>query len=1595
MGLENVDDVYPLTPMQDLMLVHATATPGETLLDNQFRYDVHGPLDRHLFERSWRAVVDRHPALRTAIVWDGVPHPLQVVRSKVELPFEYVDLTSDSPEMRGRRLDALIAADARRPHTLSRAPLLRCTLVRTDEQAHHFVWNAHHLIVDRWSHEVIFTDVDALYAAWSEGRAPELPPAGRVRDYMGWLRRQSEAEAEDFWRRQLRGFSRASRLTAPPLRRGSGRRVTTRHRLPAARRTALDQRAAEWKTTGNTVLLGAVAVTLARRTGSSDVAWGLAVSGRPPQVEGIEHTVGSFVGNVPLRTLVDPEQTTGDWVRDLRSRQVAMQRFEHVSPATIRGVAPLPSSESLFDLLVVPNQEASSAIAPRPTYTMHPAGASFDGAYPLVLGLLSLEAGIDLVLVHDESFTEATDVLADLAAAVEALLDAHADARLGEVFGDLPARPPRHAATRPLPTGATAVARTDAHSDPMSVIEAIWRDVLGLTDVDLDADLFELGGTSLQATRIFAALERALRRPAPLSLLLRARTIRTLAAALTEGDDATGPGDGPKRDSPGSDEIPKLTDDAPVALSFAQERLWILDQMDGRSSVYNLAEAFRIRGPLSSEALHTALGHLGRRHAVLRTAYPQRDGEPVQVVDDRPLDWAVIDGTHLPEEALHARLAGEAWKPFELASGPLFRARLVRLGEGNHVLLLAMHHSISDGWSMGVLRRELGRLYDAQVAGESISLPVLPLRYGDVAAWQRERLTGDRLDTHVAYWRRTLDGAPPLDLPTDRPRPAIQTFRGGVVRTALGGELVERLRAVARGEGTTLYTALMAAFHVLLARYSSQSDVVVATPFAGRTRTDLEPIVGMFVNTLAIRSDCRMDRSFRDLLREVRERTLEAHGQQDLPFEKLVEELQPPRDLSRNPIVQVLFSLEDAPPEPLRLEGLEVSEATLDQETSKFDLSLYLREGGDGLEGLWEYAADLFDPSTIARMHHHFEVLLAAAARDPDQAIGALPLMEGDEVRELVVDWNETFLPVDGASTHHRVGVQAGRTPDTPAVSDAATTLTYAELDERANRLAHHLVDLGVEPGDLVALRLPRSVDSVIAVLATLKAGAAFLPLDPDFPIQRSTFTVDDAGAALLLTTTDLATSFAPAGVRTVCLDREADEVADRPATPPPTTLDPAQLAYVIYTSGSTGRPKGVEVTHANLSNFLAGMVERPGLAGGDTVLAVTTLAFDISLLELLGPLTVGAHVRIASEDDVASGERLRAHLERGDVTLMQATPATWQMLFDAGWVGDGRLRSWVGGDVLPRPLARRMAAECAEVWNMYGPTETTVWSSCWRVPPDADAIRIGSPIANTTLYVLDDRMQPLPLGVPGELCIGGEGVARGYRGRPALTAERFVPDPFATTPGARLYRTGDRVRLGADLELEYLERTDRQVKIRGFRIELGEIETVLGEHDAIQQSVVVGRGTGTLDARLVAYVVLEPAAYVTASEIRRFLRARVPDYMVPGFVVELDAFPLTPNGKVDRAALPDPLSAATRAAASPEPPQTPHELLIARVWSALLELDGIGRGDNFYELGGHSLLGLKAAAAIRRESGHEIDPRAMFFQTLGQLAEQLDRSGG
>jgi amino acid adenylation domain-containing protein len=1040
-----------------------------------------------------------------------------------------------------------------------------------------------------------------------------------------------------------------------------------------------------------------------------------------------------------------------------------------------------------------------------------------------------------------------------------------------------------------------------------------------------------------------------------------------------------------------------------VPTSFAQERLWFLDQFEPESTLYNLMISMRIRGTVDIAALQRAIATLVERHETLRTIFGMENGRPIQIILPRlQLEMPIEDLTHIAPDAQASELSrwaqAERAIPFRLTEGPLVRVHFLKLSDTDYGLLLTFHHIIYDGWSAGVFFRELNQLYQAYVQGQSLALPELVIQYADYATWQKEWLQGDALTQEMTFWKEHLTGAPGLlEVPGDRPRPAVQTFQGGREEFAFTLAQTEAIDALGRTYSVTPFMLLLAAWEVLLGRYTSQTDFVIGTPIAGRTRVELEPLIGFFANTLVLRADLSGDPTFAEVLKRVRNVALDAFSHQDVPFEKLVEELHPERSLSYNPLFQVMFSYQNTPDQEVELADLSLTDIEVQRVTAKFDLTLSCWREDGLLKGGIEYNTDIFDAATITRLQTNFMTLLLGIVAAPEQRIARLPLVGEAELHQIVHDWNATQLdvPLDRLIPH-LIAEQAQRSPTATALVCDGQTLTYGALEERSNQFARALQRKRVGLDQPVGLCVQRSINMVVAMLGILKAGGAYVPLDPDYPAERLAFMAQNAHLAGLVVDRDTAQSVPDFTGPRIAIDADWEAIAQESAAPLAVPLHAGNLAYIIYTSGSTGVPKGVQISHGALINFIAAMRQQPGMSPTDVGLALTSISFDIAGLEIYLPLVVGARLVVVSREVAQDARLLSQVIADNGVTFIQATPATWRSLIEAGWQGTPQLTLLCGGEALNRDLAATLLARGGNLWNMYGPTETTIWSTLYKVDTTDGSIAIGRPIANTQIAILDAQLQPTPIGVPGELYIGGWGLARGYRGRADLTAERFIADPFTGNADARLYKTGDAARYRADGTIEYLGRLDSQVKVRGFRIELGEIETVLTHHPAINQAVVIVREDIPGDQRITAYLTVSGDA-PAPQDLRMHLQEHLPNYMIPAAFVVLPALPLTPNGKVDRRALPAPDS-STSDEQTYVAPTTPDEIALAAIWSDLLGIDPVGVTDNFFELGGHSLLATQLMSRIRETFGIEMALRTLFeaptVETLAVAIAQLKQQG-
>jgi amino acid adenylation domain-containing protein len=1161
----------------------------------------------------------------------------------------------------------------------------------------------------------------------------------------------------------------------------------------------------------------------------------------------------------------------------------------------------------------------------------------------------------------------------------------------------LPLTPSGKVDRRALPAPGTARPDLDfaAPRNPVEeMLAGIFCEVLKLDRVGIDDDFFVLGGHSLLVAQVATRARQALGVELPIPEIFRRSTVARLAELVEKGGAEGLPG------LPPVVRVPR--DGRPIPLSFPQERVWFLNQLTpGGNIAYNFQFTLTFHGPLDLAVLEAAFTEMVRRHEILRTSFPSVDGRPVQVIHPPfPVKLPVVDLRGVPvKEAEADRLIGETLAvPFDVTRAPLVRWRMVRLEEEEWMLIQVEQHFLHDGWSYGVLLGELKALYSAFLRGEPSPLPELAIQFADFAHWQRGWMQGEPLQRHLEFWKRALAGNPtPTEIPTDRPRPKRATFRGDVQMFPFPAELYLELRQFSRRQGFTLYMTMLAGWFILLHRYSGQDDLLIATTIANRRTEEIEKLIGMIVNTILLRASVAGEPGVRDLLGSMRDLTLEAYAHQDMPFDRLVQELKPERQLGRNPLFQIMYNFHDAAIPDLEFGGMQAVKRFRGNRSAKVDVNVIFVPRGEQRIGMeareedrhavlhWEYNTDLFDLETMQRMSRHYMTLLSGFLEDPNRPLSELPLLAETERRQVLEDWNDTATPEGteriGTLLHDAFAARATLHPAREAVRFEGRSLTYGELNARADRLANVLRGLGVGPEVLVGLCVERSLDMMVGLLGVLKAGGAYVPLDPSYPADRLNFVVEDARIPVLVTQS----------VLRGCLDVPhtvaIDEIGSGSAGEPVRLAGPENLAYVIYTSGSTGRPKGVGIPHRAAVNFLTSMKQRPGLSEADTLVAVTTLSFDIALLELLLPLSVGGRVEIASRDTAADGMRLAALLASSGATAMQATPATWRVLLEAGWPGDPTLQALCGGEALPGDLAYLLEDRVGALWNVYGPTETTVWSTIHLVNGERP-VPIGKPIANTTAFVLDRNFEPVPQGIPGELFLGGAGVARGYVGRPDLTAERFVPDRFGAG-GGRVYRTGDVARFRNGGVLEFLGRADHQVKVRGFRIELGEIEAILGAQPSVGTAVVAARPDASGGSRLVAYVVPAKGESLSAADLRAALERKLPDYMVPSVFLELSELPLTPNGKVDRKALPEPEGRPE--AEEYVEPRDVVERLLAEIWAEVLGIERVGVRDNFFSLGGHSLSAARVLSRVRNAFAVEL-PLSLVFErrTLEGMAAAI-----
>jgi amino acid adenylation domain-containing protein len=1146
-----------------------------------------------------------------------------------------------------------------------------------------------------------------------------------------------------------------------------------------------------------------------------------------------------------------------------------------------------------------------------------------------------------------------------------------------------------------LPPGEDFIAPRTPTEEQLA---AIWADLLGVPQVSVTENFFALGGHSLLAVRVLSRMQAHFQIELPLSALFEAPTIAELALRIAQvqtGQEHDG-ALSPRGAAPAQQRSKPITRRSaagqPAPLSFAQQSLWLVDKLTPGQAGYHLPCALRLTGPLNHAALEQSIQEIARRHESLRTTFRIIEGQPRQMIAPvLRVPFDVADMQHLAEgereERARQRIDAEMARPFDLEQGPLVRVTLLRLAENDALLVVIMHHTITDGWSKDILVSELTTLYAAFSTGQPSPLPELPIQYADYALWQRERLQGEQMERLLTYWKKQLSGAPEvLELPSDHPRPAVYSFRGGYLPFQMPAALVEQLKTLSQQERSTLFMTLLAAFQTLLARYTGRDDIVVGSPIANRARAETEGLIGYLVNMLVLRATFTDHISFRDLLRQVRATALEAYAHQDMPIEKLVEVLQPQRSLSYNPLFQALFAVEKAPPSHLEAGKLTWQAVDVGSTVAKVDLALNLQEDEQGWSGAFEYSTDLFEKATIERLLGHWLTLLEGIASNPDQPVATLPLLTQAEQQQILVDWNQTDAPYPADRCfHHLFEEQAARIPDALAAAYGKEQVSYRQLNERANQLAHHLRQLGVGPETLVGLYMSRSITLLVGLLGIMKAGGAYVPLDPTYPAERIAFMLADSQVRLVVTETAGLHHIPEHHAQVVLLDNDWPEIAQQRTENPDSQVNADNLAYMIYTSGSTGRPKGVLITHRGVPNLAEMLRQAYQIEPGCRVLEIASFSFDASVADMLMAWHNGGTLYLATDDERVPGPAMLRLLQEQAITLAVFMPSILATLPHAELPA---LRTILAaGEACSADLVAKWA-NGRRFFNAYGPTEYTVAATGTECTDTHTPPPIGRPLLNTQAYVLDTHLQPVPIGVPGELFLGGVQLARGYHQRPELTAEKFIRHPFSADPAARLYRTGDLVRWRADGNLEFVGRVDHQVKIRGFRIELGEIEALLLQDPAVREAVVVAREDTPGNKRLIAYLVPEPHTTIALNALREALAAQLPAYMHPAVFITLDALPLTSNGKVNLRALPAPAEVEPLHNEELVLPRTPIEAQLAAIWAEQLDLKQVGITQNFFDLGGHSLLGIRVLWQVEERLQVEL-PFSTLFEapTIAELA--------
>lgn len=1599
-----IDNLYPATSMQQGMLYHSMLDAGAYV--SQIYPTFTGVLSTDHFRQAWQLVVDRYDILRTVFVGEGEQLHQLVVKT-AQVPWFEEDLRSLSEDQQAQRFEEARQQDKASGFDPTQAPMLRIRVFKLADNRFKVLWSSHHMLLDGWSTPLVYRDVMAAYQALLSGDSIRLPAVVPYSNYISWLQAQDREAAADYWKKHLSDLHRSTPLVLDRM--PGDRKQGHQSRSIQLSKDASDKLQAFAKrsqTTVNTLTQLAWGLLLHRYSGEKTVAFGATISGRPAAVPDVESMVGLFINTIPVK--ISFEQTEVSQLLSTLQRSFQDSNdFGYLPLAEVQSYSAVAHGMPLFDSLIafenfpIDAATGTTADASDRGLAMDGLGADEQTNYKLTLVATMQEVLTISCRYRGEDFSElAVERMLEQLVFFLAQLPVAGSVETIELPEDefhAQLRRTAHSADTSVPvaqqTSAQAVVRprTQTEADMLE----IWQEVLAVEISSIRDGFFDLGGNSLKAMRVAGHVAAHFGIERSLKALFLHNTIESLSRYVDSQMQVV------------REQIPVVDKNAALPLSFAQQQLWVVDQVNGGSAHYNMSFALRLRGELDHDALRKSLDTIIERHAVLRTVFARTEKGPVQVIQPpAPLDFSVFDLRGLrgvsQNEAVAAHMSAEASTAFDLERDWLLRLRLLVLGEHDHVLLLTMHHIASDGWSIGVLSSEFVALYTAHCEGQEAVLPELGIQYADYAHWQRSTLV-DEMDRQWQHWDRVLRGAPAVhSLPLDKPRPAQQKFAGAVHGHVIGRDALSVLNALAKRHDATLFMVLQSAFAILLSRWSREKDIVLGSPVAGRTHKQLGGLIGFFVNTVVFRYLLDPGKRFSEVLDESRQQAIDAFANQDIPLEMLVERLQPERSLSHSPVVQVMFSLQNQHMGELRLPGLEIEGVGQAVPVAKFDLELDAVEQNGELHLGWRYATSIFGAASIERMAASFEVLLRAIAAEPERTLHELPLIEAPVRQQLLESFNDTSTPYPSESLIQELfEAQVAAHPEAEAVVYEAESLSYGELNARANRLANHLIAMDVKPGERVGICMERWVEMVVGLMGILKAGAAYVLLDPGCPPARLAYMLRDSAPVALLAQTTTQALLQATTAPVLCLDAPSTRaaLALQPAHNPDMRalgVTAAGLACVIYTAASTDHPDGVMIEHRNVLNLWSSLGKHLGTADAPArrVALNTSFASDASI-HSLAQLLSGACIVAIPQAICSDGQRLVSYVVRQRVECLDCTPTQLQSLIAAGFLDAGSRgechRVLVGGEPIPRSLAERMTAATGMIFhNLYGLTECTMASTSCVVMPSTHGNNIGRPLANTRVYILDEHGQPVPIGVAGELYIGGAGVARGYLNQTKLTAERFVEDPFSAVSGARMVKSGDLGRWLADGTIEYLGRNDSQVKVRGFRVDLGEVEARLSACPGVQASAVLARKDQAGENALIAYVVMAEGQALVPADLRARLAADVPEYMIPGVFVAMNSFPKTPSGKLDREALPVPERAPANDRAYVAPVGEREEVL-ARIWQELFGLDRVGRNDNFFDIGGNSIRAIQTVMQATK-AGLDIKIGNIFkLQTIQSICGAID----